>query len=214
VQDAKFAKTLVPISKVALTPADQKDVAFDAFFMQIVVHELMHGLGPSNITVNGRKTTVRQEIKEAYSYLEEAKADISSLFAIQHMIDKGVLPKSLEKPLYTTYLASAFRSIRFGINEAHGRGVAVQFNYLLDAGGFVAHGDGTFGVDVAKVKTGVAGLTHDIMTIQAEGDYAKAIALRDRLGVVRPPVQRALDKMTAIPVDIEPKFTSAAQLLQ
>jgi hypothetical protein len=214
VQDAKFAMTLVPISKVALTPADQKDVAFDAFFMQIVVHELMHGLGPSNITVNGRKTTVRQEIKEAYSYLEEAKADISSLFAIQHMIDKGVLPKSLEKPLYTTYLASAFRSIRFGINEAHGRGVAVQFNYLLDAGGFVAHGDGTFGVDVAKIKTGVAGLTHDIMTIQAEGDYAKAIALRDRLGVVRPPVQRALDKMMAIPVDIEPKFTSAAQLLQ
>jgi hypothetical protein len=214
VQDAKFTKTLVPFSKVALTPADQKDVAFDAFFMQIVVHELMHGLGPSNITVNGRKTTVRQEIKEAYSYLEEAKADISSLFAIQHMIDKGVLPKSLEKPLYTTYLASAFRSIRFGINEAHGRGVAVQFNYLLDAGGFVAHGDGTFGVDVAKVKTGVAGLTHDIMTIQAEGDYAKAIALRDRLGVVRQPVQRALDKMTAIPVDIEPKFTSAAQLLQ
>jgi hypothetical protein len=214
VQDAKFAKTLVPISKIALTPADQKDVAFEAFFMQIVVHELMHGLGPSNITVNGRKTTVRQEIKEAYSYLEEAKADISSLFAIQHMIDKGVLPKSLEKPLYTTYLASAFRSIRFGISEAHGRGVAVQFNYLLDAGGFVAHADGTFGIDLAKVKTGVAGLTHDIMTIQAEGDYAKAIALRDRLGVVRPPVQRALDKMTAIPVDIEPKFTTAAQLLQ
>src|SRR5215471_2470340 len=214
VQDAKFAKTLVPISKIVLGAADQKDVAFDAFFMQIVVHELMHGLGPSNITVNGRKTTVRQEIKEAYSYLEEAKADISSLFAIQHMIDKGVLPKSLEKPLYTTYLASAFRSIRFGVNEAHGRGVAVQFNYLLDAGGFVPHADGTFGVDLPKVKTGVAGLTHDIMTIQAEGDYAKAIALRDRLGVIRPPVQRALDKMTAIPVDIEPKFTSASQLLQ
>jgi hypothetical protein len=214
VQDAKFAKTLVPISKIALTPADQKDVAFDAFFMQIVVHELMHGLGPSNIMVNGRKTTVRQEIKEAYSYLEEAKADISSLFAIQHMIDKGVLPKSLETPLYTTYLASAFRSIRFGVGEAHGRGVAVQFNYLLDAGGFVAHADGTFGVDLAKAKTGVAGLTHDIMTIQAEGDYGKAIALRDRLGVVRPPVQRAIDRMTAIPVDIEPKFTTAAQLVQ
>ena len=214
VQDAKFAKTLTPISKIVLSAADQKDVAFDAFFMQIVVHELMHGLGPSNITVNGRKTTVRREIKEAYSYLEEAKADISSLFAIQHMIDKGVLPKSLEKPLYTTYLASAFRSIRFGVAEAHGRGVAVQFNYLLDAGGFVANANGTFGVDVAKVKAGVAGLTHDIMTIQAEGDYAKAVALRDRLGVVRPVVQRALDKMTAIPVDIEPKFTTAAELLK
>src|SRR5215467_12829523 len=214
VQDAKFAKTLVPISKIVLSAADQKDVSFDAFFMQIVVHELMHGLGPSNITVNGRKTTVRREIKEAYSYLEEAKADISSLFAIQHMIDKGVLPKSLEKPLYTTYLASAFRSIRFGISEAHGRGVAVQFNYLMDAGAFIANANGTFSVDVAKAKAGVTALTRDIMTIQAQGDYTKAIALRDRLGVVRPVVQRALDKMTAIPVDIEPKFTTAAELLK
>jgi hypothetical protein len=212
VQDAKFAKTLVPISKIVLSPADQKNVAFDGFFMQIVVHELMHGLGPHNITIAGRTTTVRQEMKEASSYLEEAKADISSLFAIQHMIDKGVLPKPLENTLYTTYLASAFRSIRFGVAEAHGRGVAVQFNYLLDAGGFIAKPDGTFAVDLAKVKTGVAGLTRDIMTIQAEGSYAKAIELRDRLGVVRPVVQRALDKMTSIPVDIEPRFTTAAQL--
>jgi hypothetical protein len=214
VQDAKFAKTLVPISKIVLSPEDQKNVAFDGFFMQILVHELMHGLGPGNISVNGRKTTVRQEIKEAYGYLEEAKADISSLFAIQHMIDKGVLPKTLETTLYTTYLASTFRSIRFGIAEAHGRAVAVQFNYLFDAGGFVAKPDGTFAVDLAKVKAGVNGLTRDIMTIQAEGNYAKAIALRDRLGVVRPVVQRALDRMSAIPVDIEPRFTTAAQLLK
>src|SRR5438552_848216 len=214
VQDAKFAKTLVPISKIVLSPADQRNIAFDAFFAQIVVHELMHGLGPHSLTLNGRKTTVRQEMKEASSYIEEAKADISSLFAIQYVIDKGVLPKSLETTLYTTYLASTFRSIRFGIAEAHGRGVAVQFNYLLDAGGFVAKPDGTFGVDLARVKAGVAGLTRDIMTIQAQGDYAKAIALRDRLGGVRPVVQRALDRMTAIPVDIEPRFTSAAELLK
>jgi hypothetical protein len=214
VQDAKFAKTLVPISRIVLSPADQKNVSFDAFFTHIVVHELMHGLGPHNITVGGRQTTVRQEMKEAYSFLEEAKADISGLFAIQYLIDKGVLPKSLEQTLYTTYLASAFRSIRFGINEAHGRGIAVQLNYLLDQGGFVVKPDGTFGVNLAKVKEGITGLTRDIMTMQAEGDYAKAIALRDRLGVVRPPVKRALDKMSAVPVDIEPKFTTAAELLK
>jgi hypothetical protein len=214
VQDAKFAKTLVPISRIVLTPADQKDVSFDAFFTHIVVHELMHGLGPHNITVGGRQTTVRQEMKEAYSFLEEAKADISGLFAIQYMIDKGVLPKSLEQTLYTTFLASAFRSIRFGINEAHGRGIAVQLNYLLDQGGFVARPDGTFGVDLAKLKAGVASLTREIMTMQAEGDYAKAVALRDRLGVVRPPVKRALDRMSAVPVDIEPRFTTAAELLK
>ena len=108
----------------------RKDLSFDAFFTHIVVHELMHGLGPHDVTTNGRKSTVREELKEAYSALEEAKADISGLFAIQYMIDKGVLPKSLERPLYTTYLASCFRSIRFGTSEAHGlrHGGAVQLS--------------------------------------------------------------------------------------
>jgi peptidase M49-like protein len=212
VQDAKFAKTLVPISKIVLSPADQKDLSFDAFFTHIVVHELMHGLGPHNITVGGRQTTVRQQLKENYSFLEEAKADISALFAIQHMIDKGVMPKSLEQPLYTTYLASAFRSIRFGVSEAHGKGIAVQLNYLLEQGAFAIANDGTFRVDRAKVKEGVTDLTNTIMTIQAEGDYAKAGALGDRLGVVRPPVQQALAKLLSIPVDIEPRFGIAAEL--
>ena len=214
IQDAKFAKTLVPISKVVLSPADQANVSFDAFFTHTVVHELMHGLGPHNITVGGRPTTVRQELKETYSALEEAKADISGLFAIQHMIDKGVLPKSLETPLYTTYLASCFRAIRFGVNEAHGRGIAMQLNYLLDYGAFLSGGDGTFAVNPGKIKEGVAALTREFMTIQAEGSYAKAREMAARLGVVRPEIKTALDKLTNVPVDIEPEFTTAAQLLR
>ena len=157
VQDAKFAKVLVPISKVVLSPADQGNVAFDAFFTHILMHELMHGLGPHSITVDGRATTVRQAMKETSSYLEEAKADISGLFALQHLVDKGVLPKSMEQTMYTTFLASAFRSIRFGVNEAHGKGIAIQLNYLLDQGGFVVRDDGTFAVDAAKIKDGVVG---------------------------------------------------------
>ena len=214
VQDAKFAKTLTPIAKVVLSPNDQKDLSFDAFFTHIVVHELMHGLGPHDVTVGGQKTTVRQALKDAYSALEEAKADISGLFAIQYMIDKGVLEKSLERPLYTTYLASSFRTIRFGTSEAHGLGMAVQFNYLLDAGAFIVNPDGSFAVDPAKIKAGVEGLTREIMTIQAEGKYEKAKELTARLGVVRPEVQRALDRMGDIPVDIEPKFTTAEQLVR
>ena len=213
VQDAKFAKTLVPISKVVLAPADQKDVSFDAFFTHIVVHELMHGLGPHDIAPGGRKTTVRQELKETYSFLEEAKADISGLFAIQHMIDKGVLPRSLERALYTTFLASVFRSIRFGVNEAHGKGIAVQLNYLMDAGAVTVRRDGTFVVNQAKIKEGVTALTREIMTIQAEGRYADAKSLGDRLGVVRPPVKSALDRLAAVPVDIEPQFTAAKRLV-
>jgi hypothetical protein len=213
VQDAKFAKTLVPISKVVLDAADQRELSFDAFFSQIVVHEMMHGLGPHNITVNGRETTVRKEMKEASSFLEEAKADISSLYALQFMIDKGVLPKTLQDTLYTTYLASCFRSIRFGIAEAHGKGIAVQLNYLLDQGAFVVKPDGTFAVNNDKIKEGVIGLTHDIMTIQAEGNYQKAKELGDRLGIVRPPVQSLLDKLNDVPVDIEPHFTTAEKLV-
>lgn len=214
VSEAKFVKTLMPISKVVLGSADQKDVNFDAFFTQILVHELMHGLGPHNITVNGRETTVRQEMKEAGSALEEAKADIASLFAIQLLIDKGVMPRTLERPLYTTYLVSAFRSIRFGVGEAHGKGQAMQLNYLLDAGAFTVKPDGTFAVAPGKIKQGVTGLTHDIMTIQAEGSYDKARDMETRLGVLRPEVQRVLDKLKTVPVDIEPHFTTAEQLLR
>jgi len=214
VQDAKFAKTLLPISKIVLPPADQAALSFDAFFTHIVVHELMHGLGPHSITVNGRQTTVRQELKDTYSALEEAKADISGLFAIQHLIDKGAMPRSLEASLYTTYLASAFRSIRFGVNEAHGRGIAIQLNYLLDQRGFLINADGTFAVNKDRVKEGVAGLTRDIMTIQAEGNYAAAKALGEKMGIVRPEVQKALDKLAAIPVDIEPQFVTAEELLK
>ena len=214
VQDAKFAKTLLPISKVVLSAADQRDLSFDAFFTHIVVHELMHGLGPHNISAGGRQTTVRQQLKDTYSFMEKAKADISGLFAIQHLIDKGALPKSLERSLYTTYLASAFRSIRFGVTEAHGKGIAVQLNFLLEGGGFTQKSDGTFAVDRAKVKDGVRDLTSTLMTIQAAGDYEKAKALGERLGVVRPAIQQALDKLVAVPVDIEPRFTTAAELVR
>jgi hypothetical protein len=214
VQDAKFAKTLIPISKIALATVDQKNTSFNAFFTHVVMHELMHGLGPHDVTINGRHSTVREELKETYSALEEAKADISGLFALQYMIDKGVVDKSLERTLYTTYLASSFRTLRFGTNDAHGLGMAVQFNYLLDQGGFIANKDGTFSVNPAKIKQGVEGLTREIMTIQAEGSYEKAKDLGARLGAVRPEVQRALDKMGNIPVDIEPKFITAEQLVR
>jgi hypothetical protein len=205
-QQFKFDKALIPISKVALPAADQSLVAFEPFFTHILMHELMHGLGPQTITVNGRQTTVRQELKELNGTLEEAKADISGLWALQQLMDKGVIDKAQAKAMYTTFLASAFRSLRFGLGEAHGKGMALQMNYLLDQGGFKANPDGTFSVDFTKVKQGVAGLTHDIMTIQANGDYAKAKELLDRMVNIRPEVQRVIDRGSAGPVDIEPRF--------
>jgi len=211
-QDAKFAKVLVPISKVALAPKDQSNVEFDAFFTHILMHELMHGLGPHNITAGERPTTVRQELKETYSTIEEAKADVSGLFALQFLVDRGKLEKKYEQTMYTTYLASMFRSIRFGLNEAHGRGVAMQLNYFLDHGGVTVAADGTFAVNPSRIKQNVVDLTRDIMTMQAVGDYAAAKQMIAQLAVLRPPVQRVLDRLAAVPVDIEPRFVTAAQL--
>ena len=213
-QQAKFDKVLMPISKVALPSKDQGNVAFDAFFTHILMHELMHGLGPHDINVAGRTTTVRQELKDTYSTIEEAKADISGLFALQFLVDKGQLDKKFEQTMYTTFLASAFRSLRFGVNEAHGRGQAIQLNYLMDKGAFTVNSDGTFAVDASKIRDGVAGLTREIMTLQAEGSYTKAKQMIDTLGVLRPQAKAVLDRLTSVPVDIEPRFTTAIDLLR
>ena len=210
-QEAKFAKTLLPISRQVLSPAAQRDLSFEAFFTHVLCHELMHGLGPQEIIIDGKKTTVRQQLKDTYGTLEEAKADISGLWALQQLVDKGELPKTLEKQMYTTFLASIFRSVRFGINESHGRGVAIQFNYLTDEGAIKFDPKTvTFSIVPDKIKSAVTKLTHDIMTIQATGDYAKAKQMRDGLGLVRPNMQSALDKLSTIPVDIEPIFPLAS----
>ncbi|PYS71748.1 MAG: hypothetical protein DMF69_09385 [Acidobacteria bacterium] len=210
VQDAKFNKTLIPISRVVLSPADRASLAFDSFFTHILCHELMHGLGPHNITVGGQETTVRKQLKDLYSAIEEAKADMTGLWALQYMIDKGIIPKGMERTLYITYLASMFRSVRFGIKEAHGRGVAMQFNYLSDEGAIKFNEkNGTFSIDNSKIKQAVTKLTRDLLTLEAEGSYDKAKAILDKYAVIRPPMQQAFDKLKDVPVDIEPVFPPA-----
>ncbi len=207
VQEAKFKKTLVPISQVVLTPADQKALSFESFFTHILTHELMHGLGPHNISVGSEQTTVRKQLKELSSPIEEAKADITGLWALQYLIDKGVVDRSMERSLYITYLASAFRSVRFGITESHGKGMALQFNYLTDEGGIkFDESKGTFSIDQAKIKDAVRKLSNEILTLQAEGSYDKAKALLDKYAVMRPPMKNALDRLQDVPVDIEPIF--------
>lgn len=220
VQEAKFEATLTPISKLVLRPADQKDLDFDSFFTHILAHEIMHGLGPHATTQNGQPSTPRQDLKDTYSTIEEAKADVTGLWALAYMMDKGQLKESLgqgaaaERKLYNTYLASGFRTLHFGLTDSHARGMAIQMNYLLDKGGFVSHGDGTFSVDFAKIKGAVADLDREFLTIEATGDYARAQEMMKRYVVIRPDVQKALDHMKSVPNDIRPSFTTAAKLVR
>jgi hypothetical protein len=210
--EAKFDKVLVPISKHALAPADQPNVRFDAFFTAVLMHEVMHGLGPTHTGPNGSGGGVRAALKELYSAVEEAKADISGLWALQQLMDKGVIDDLDERALYTTFLASSFRTLRFGTTEAHAKGMALQVNYLLDHGGFTVNDDGTFSVDVRRVKRGVTGLAGELLSLQAKGDYAATKSLLERLVAIRPEVQAVLDRLSDVPVDIRPRFTTAEDL--
>jgi hypothetical protein len=221
IQEAKFKSTLQPISKVVLQPAAQQDLSFELFFTHIVAHELTHGLGPHQIKVGGRDTNPRLELKELYSAIEEAKADVTGLFALQYLMtqaDKGAIQAPLphgpdaERQLYTTYLASSFRTLRFGLQDSHAKGMAVQFNYFLDKGAFVANSDGTFSVDLSKMKDAVAGLDREFLTLEATGDYAGAKKLMSEMMVLRPEVQKALERLKGVPTDIEPQFVTADKL--
>ena len=209
-QDAKFNKVLLPISRVVLEPAQQRNVAFDSFFTHILMHEVVHGLGPHNITVNGQPTTPRLQLKEKYSSIEEAKADVTGLWALQYLIDKGVIDRGMQRTLYTTYLASMFRSVRFGITASHGRGVALQFNYFTDEGAIKFNErTGKFSIDESKIRGAVNKLANELLTIEAEGSYEKATAILDKYANIRPPMKGALDKLKNVPVDIEPIYPLA-----
>ncbi|HEX9052685.1 MAG TPA: hypothetical protein VF841_19310 [Anaeromyxobacter sp.] len=210
VQEAKFEKVLVPIARVALDARDRRDVSFDAFFTHILMHELVHGLGPH--AVRGQATSVREALGDASGALEEAKADVGGLFALQKLLDEGKVDRAMARTLYPTFVASALRSLRFGLGEAHGKGMALQVNGFLDAGALKPRPDGTFAIDVARMREAVVSLTRELMTLQANGDRAAAKAFLDRMGVVRPEVKRALDRLAAIPVDIAPRFVTAEAL--
>ena len=220
IQEAKFKSTLTPIAKLVLRPEAQADLDFDSFFTHILAHEITHGLGPHLTTNNGKESTPRQDLKDAYSTIEEAKADMAGLWALGYMMDKGQLKDTLgqgaqaEHKLYNTFLASAFRTLHFGLTDSHARGMAIQLNYILDKGGFVSHGDGTFSTDFAKIKSAVIDLNREFLTIEATGDYQRAQDMMRKYVVIRPDVQKALDKMKTVPNDIRPAFTTAATLLK
>jgi hypothetical protein len=209
VQQAKFDKVLRPIAAQALDPAQLPDLSFDAFFTHILAHELMHGLGPHNIRIQERATTPRLELQEVYSAIEEAKADITGLWALQYLIDKGVVDKAMEKPLYTTFLASAFRSIRFGIDEAHGRARRLQLNVLLDAGAFkVDPKTGKFAVDF-RARPGRRS-EPDARPADHRGRRRQGEGASDARPLRGPAAGSAAHAraLESVPVDIEPLFAT------
>jgi len=207
VAQAKYDKLLIPIANIVLDPDQLQYVTFNSFFTHSLMHEMSHGIGPGFIKVNGRDTEVRKELKETYATLEECKADILGMYNNVFMIEKGVFPETFEKETYATFLAGIFRSVRFGINEAHGGGNAIIYNYLLDKGGYEYNSETQkVKVNFAKVGSALRELANIILMIQANGNYKGAKDLIAKYVVNSPSMKTLRDKLSSLPVDIKPVY--------
>lgn len=207
VQQAKFDKILKPIAKLSMRPEDFSRVSFDAFFAHTLLHEISHGIGPGEIKVGGKTTTVGKALKELYSTIEECKADTLGVYNNIYLIEKGLYAKDFADTLWATYLAGMFRSVRFGINEAHGGGNAIQFNYIIDKGGFGFDSKtGLFFVNRDRIEQAVKELAQELLMIEAKGDYKAAKDFVQKYKVARPELKDALARLTLVPVDITPVY--------
>jgi hypothetical protein len=207
ISDAKFEKQLKPIANLVMDSSQLSYVTFDAFFSHALMHEISHGVGPGFITVNGRKTEVNKELKETYSTIEECKADVLGMYNNIFMIEKGLFPKSFADETWATFLAGIFRSVRFGITEAHGSGNAIIYNYLLEKGGYEYNPSANkVKVNFDKIYESVKDLAHILLTIEATGNYNGAKELIKKYAVISPSMKSLIDKLSAIPVDIKPVF--------
>ena len=207
VAEAKYKMCWIPIANTVLSKDTLKNVSFDAYFTHTLLHEISHGLGPGIITKNGKKTTVNKELKEYYSTIEEAKADVLGVYNGYFLTEKGVFPKGFEKQLVTTFIGGIFRSIRFGINEAHGGGNIIIFNYLRELG-VINYDPKTekFSVNLEKAKDGFTKLANELLMLQATGNYEKTKQFVNTYKVIKPEVKKALEKLKDVPVDIKPIF--------
>jgi hypothetical protein len=210
VMQAKYKGILVPIAH-AVMPADEVDrISFEAFFQFTLHHELSHGIGPGQITVDGRQTEVRLELKELYSAFEEAKADVLGVYDIYVLVEKGVMEPEILESLPWTYTAGIFRTTRFGVAEAHGLGMVFQTNYLMEKGAVEITEDGKFRPVPELFEEAFRELAHELLMIQALGDYDGAVAFVEKYGTVNPAMVEAIDSLATIPVDIDPSYPFAS----
>ncbi len=206
---AKYDEILNPIAQRMVDASQLEFLAAEAFSNNVLFHELSHGLGPGKIKVDGRETEVRLELKDLYSAAEEAKADVMGIHNVFLIIDKGILPADMFKKTAVTYLAGLFRSVRFGANSAHGKGVAVQLNYMLEKGAISQDDEGVFTMNFDKFESVISDLTRDLCVLQANGDYAGTKALFDKYATLPQNIADRLASLDDIPIDLSPQFPLA-----
>jgi hypothetical protein len=207
---AKFDKILVPIAEKLLDEKQLAYVDFDAYFNNVLMHEMAHGLGPGTIQrADGSETTVSRELKELYPPLEECKADITGLFCRRVLVGQGFFTAESERNGYVSFLPGFFRAIRFGTSDAHGKANMMEFNYMAERGAIEFDTKSErFHVHLDKMPAAVEAMAHDLLMIEAQGNYDKAKAFLDKYGEMGSDVKQLLEKLGDIPIDIEPIYSA------
>jgi hypothetical protein len=200
---AKFENILAPIADKLIDESQRQHVTFDAFFANTMFHEVAHGLGIKN-TING-KGTVREALQDAYSGMEEGKADVLGLYMITALHEAGELGEIDLRDNYVSFVASIFRSIRFGAASAHGKANMVRFNFFKENDAIIRNPEtGRYKVDFDQMQVAMAKLSQKLLTLQGDGNYEGAKELLETKGVISDELQADLDRLTNanIPVDI------------
>jgi hypothetical protein len=212
VMEAKYEKTGRPIATRLLMPEHAQRVSFDAFFNHVLFHELSHGLGPGIITgPDGERVEARLLLRDAYSPIEEAKADVAGIWNILYAFDNDLLDGFGRDELFATYAGLMFRSMRFGLDSAHGRGNAVQWNWMREHGAILRDQTGRYRVQEQAMTAAVRSLLTELLMIEATGDYDRARSLLDNYGVETREIAEVIGSLTDLPVDIAPVFTGVGE---
>src|SRR5579884_734300 len=203
--DARVNNVILPLARQMMTPEQAAQASGEGYLAHTILHEICHGLGPAYARVDGRQMDIREAIGPVYSALEEAKADVVGMFGLEWLVDNGALPAEQLPEFYASYLAGNFRSMRYGVAEAHGRAEMMEFNYLSEQKAFVRTGE-RWSFDEAKMKTAVASLARELLETEATGDRARAEGWFAKYDTMPADVREALSRVKDVPVDIFPEF--------
>ena len=210
--DARVNVVILPIAKRLMREDQAPKATGDGYLTSTIMHEIAHGLGPAFARQNGKQVDIREAIGPAYSGLEEAKADIVGLFGLKWLVDKGALPKERLEEYYASEVAGIFRTVRFGIAEAHGRAEMMEFNFFSEQGAIQRRADGRYEIDFAKMPVAIEALAKELLEIEATGDRARAEAWFSKYDKMPQELATSLKTVSDVPVDIEPIFPYAEKV--
>jgi len=202
--DARVNYVILPLAKRIMDPQQAAQATAAGYLAATVMHEICHGLGPAYARTAQGKQDIREAIGPVYAGLEEAKADVVGMYALKFLIDKGVLPKEREQEYYASYVAGIFRTVRFGVGEAHGRAEMMEFNYLSENKAIARDPSGRYRVDYEKIPAVVAALAKELLEQEATGDRGRTTAWFEKYDRMPDDLKSSLAELRDVPVDIDP----------